>query len=63
MNFKNELGQFIGNGSEFFHNDDESYSNVKCSDVIFSENDKNYIGVQLDYSFDEILTLEELLTL
>ncbi|PAV30362.1 hypothetical protein CIL05_07780 [Virgibacillus profundi] len=63
MIFRNELGQILGNGAEFFHNEDSSYTNIKCPNVIFSENDRNYLGVQLDYSFDDGFTLDELLAL
>lgn len=56
MRFTDGLGRYMGNGSEFFHNEDESYKDIKCHDVYFSENDKNYIGISLDeYLIDEFI--------
>lgn len=62
MIFRNELGQFLGNGSEFFHDDDTSYVNIQTPNVIYSENDRNYIGIQSDCSYNDafIFTLEDL---
>lgn len=37
------LGQYITSNSE-----DDHYKDIKCFDVCFSENDRNYIGISLD---------------